>query len=96
MATYNVPAVGGTHQTLGGSADTLNVPSTSRPQSVEVVNRSTTNELWVRGDSTTAAAAASGTSWVPAGGFVRIWVRPEATISLIGTSGEAYSVEIVQ
>ena len=96
MATYNVPAVGGTHQTFGGSADTLNVPPTGRPQSVEVANRSTANELWVRGDSTTAVAGADGTTWVPAGGYCRVWVRPEATISLIGTSGQSYSVEIVQ
>ncbi len=93
MATYNLPARGGIHKTLTGTtADTVNVPARRAPRLVEVLNRSTTNAIYARGDSTTAVAAADGTTVIPKESWAVIQVDPGQTLSVVGNS-DAYSVD---
>jgi hypothetical protein len=93
LATYNLPARGGIHKTLTSTtADVINIPATRVPRLIEVLNRSTANPIYVRGDSTTAVAAADGTTVVPKESWAVVRVDPGKTLSVVG-NGDAYSVD---
>lgn len=92
MATYNLPGEGGIHKTLTSTtADTINIPSKRGPRLVEILNRSTTQTIYARGDSTTAVAAADGTTAIPKESWAVLRVRAGKTVSVVG-DGDAYSV----
>lgn len=56
---------GSVHNTLSSTtADAITVTGISEPFRIEVVNRSTTQPLWVR-VTTTAVASADGTAYIP-------------------------------
>lgn len=93
MATLNLPTQGGVHATLTGTtADQVNVPFPRGPFRAEVLNRSTGNEIWARGDGTAAVAQATGTSCIPAGSAAVITVSNGAFLSIVGNS-DPYSVD---
>lgn len=93
MANIRLPSSGGVHATLTSTtADRVDVPITNGPFSAEVFNRATTNAIWARGDGTVAVAAATGTSYIPAGTFRIVRVIEGGYLSVVG-NGDAYSVD---
>jgi len=95
VASYSLPAAGGIHKTLSGTtADTIAVPYvTVGSREIEVLNRSTSNPIYVRVGGSAAVAAADGTTVIPAGTGRVFTIRESApTISVVG-NGDAYSVD---
>jgi len=79
------------HATLTGTTADDDVTVDGNPDFVDVLNRSSTEALWVRADGTTAVAAAAGTRYVAPGGWLRVGYN-EGGLSLVG-DGNDYSVE---
>ena len=89
------------HNTLTSTtADTITVTCTGEPYRVEVVNRSTTQALWVE-VTDTAVASADGTAYVPpaaSSGPPSTWLwRIGPGVSVVSVVGNAndYSVHAV-
>jgi hypothetical protein len=88
MASYS--ATKSVHKTLTTTtADTVNL--NDQWTEIEVINRSGTDPLYVRGDGVTAVAEANETDVVMAGEAVLMNRIPAAGISVVG-NGNAYSV----
>lgn len=95
MASYS--AARAVHKTLTGTTvDTVTLASSA--DSVEVINRSGTDPLYVTVNGDVPTAAGDNTHIVLAGGFKEIPVPPTGSsivVKVIG-NGNAYTVEAVE
>ena len=79
------------HKTLVAATEDTITWDGGSPGQVEVVNRSATDTIYVRTDSTAAVAEADGTTAIPPGQAVELDGSPVTRLISAGTP--AYSVE---